>query len=215
MSRATTSDVRRLGRPTREAAAVIADAVLDSARRLFGQRGYATSMDEIAQDCGVSKLTIYRRFPSKEALLIAVIDRDLERYADAMRVTLESGLSPMDALRQTARAMFEMSMTPETLQFSRLLVAQGSTNAALRPRLGDWIKLANAPVVMAIKAAQDAGCVIDQDPSVLSEVLRDLLDGLPRRLRLRHVDMATAQEAADFFEVRWVLFERAVTLRQA
>lgn len=49
--------------------------VVDAALRAFGTRGYdATSLDAIAADLGIRKQTILYHFPSKEALLEAVVD---------------------------------------------------------------------------------------------------------------------------------------------
>ena len=48
-------------------------AVLDSARRLFGEKGYAdTSLEEIAEDCGLTIRPIYHYFGNKKALFAAV-----------------------------------------------------------------------------------------------------------------------------------------------
>jgi len=61
------------------------ERVLRAALDLFGERGIdATSMDAIARSSGVSKATIYKHWPNKEALLIEVmlmvngLDRDPE-----------------------------------------------------------------------------------------------------------------------------------------
>lgn len=49
--------------------------MLGIAGRVFGQRGYhATSMDEIARECGVTKPMLYAYFDSKEGLFLAVVD---------------------------------------------------------------------------------------------------------------------------------------------
>lgn len=50
-------------------------AVLDSATRLFGEKGYAqTSLEQIAADCGLTIRPIYHYFGNKEALFAAVND---------------------------------------------------------------------------------------------------------------------------------------------
>src|SRR3954467_3489277 len=47
------------------------DAILDSAYRMMAAQGLAAaSIDAIARDSGVSKMTIYKWWPSREALLI-------------------------------------------------------------------------------------------------------------------------------------------------
>jgi AcrR family transcriptional regulator len=49
--------------------------VLGSAVRLFVLRGYAeVSVDDIAEDAGVAKGSIYRHFPSKEEVFLAAVD---------------------------------------------------------------------------------------------------------------------------------------------
>jgi AcrR family transcriptional regulator len=46
-------------------------AILESAYRIMASQGLAaTSIDAVARDCGVSKMTIYKWWPSREALLI-------------------------------------------------------------------------------------------------------------------------------------------------
>ena len=50
--------------------------VLDVAEKLFSERGVdATSMDAIAEKSGVSKATIYKHWPDKEALCLEVLGR--------------------------------------------------------------------------------------------------------------------------------------------
>jgi AcrR family transcriptional regulator len=64
----------------RRDAAANRERILDTARRLFADQGLETSMDEIARSAGVGPATLYRRFPTKEALLDAVLGDVLERF---------------------------------------------------------------------------------------------------------------------------------------
>ena len=69
--------------------------VLASACRLFGERGYAaTSLDDIAVDCGVTTRPIYHYFGNKKALFAAVneaIARSKELERDRM-ATVAGGI---------------------------------------------------------------------------------------------------------------------------
>jgi AcrR family transcriptional regulator len=50
--------------------------MLDRAAQMFGRRGFhASSMDDIARECGVTKPMLYAYFDSKEGLFLAVVDR--------------------------------------------------------------------------------------------------------------------------------------------
>lgn len=60
------------------------DFILDKAKELFIQRGYAaTSMDELVRHIGVSKGSIYYHFKSKEELFIQLLARQNRQWMEA------------------------------------------------------------------------------------------------------------------------------------
>lgn len=66
-------------RPGRPRSATADRAILDAAFSLLHDRGYAaTSMDAVAEEAGVSKATIYRRYPAKAELAVAALDSRLQ-----------------------------------------------------------------------------------------------------------------------------------------
>lgn len=68
-----TEGTTTLGRPRR---VDLDDAILDATERLLARRGYeAMTVEQVASAAGVSKPTIYLRFPSKAELVTAMIDR--------------------------------------------------------------------------------------------------------------------------------------------
>lgn len=58
-------------------------AILDAAGRVLGERPDA-SMDDIAKAAGISRQTVYSHFPSRDALLKALLARVTERVVDAI-----------------------------------------------------------------------------------------------------------------------------------
>jgi AcrR family transcriptional regulator len=70
-----------------ERRAATTDAILTSARHLFGTQGFAaTTMDEVAEGAGVAKGAVYHHFKTKEAVFEAVFDQvshDLVREIDS------------------------------------------------------------------------------------------------------------------------------------
>ena len=53
--------------------------ILDAALKLFSHHGYgATSVNDIADEAGVSKGNVYHHFPDKEAIFRALLDRYFE-----------------------------------------------------------------------------------------------------------------------------------------
>lgn len=76
------------GRPLRADAARNRALILDAARAAFADGGLDVGVEEIARRAGVGKGTLYRRFPTKEALVRAIFDdilADFERLAAAAR----------------------------------------------------------------------------------------------------------------------------------
>ena len=76
-------------------------AILDAAARVIRTRGFShTSVEDLIQATGLSgKSHFYHYFPSKEALGIAVIDRQFERFTErGLAILSEPMIEPMDRL---------------------------------------------------------------------------------------------------------------------
>ena len=66
----------RYGRPPRGHAGQVEERILDAAARIFLEHGFqGASVDEIAEAASAGKPTIYARFPNKQALFTAVVER--------------------------------------------------------------------------------------------------------------------------------------------
>jgi AcrR family transcriptional regulator len=62
--------------------------ILETAQQVFADRGLDVSLDEIAQHADVGVGTVYRRFPTKEALVDAVFEHRLEQLVAIGREAL-------------------------------------------------------------------------------------------------------------------------------
>lgn len=56
--------------------------ILAAARQEIAERGSEVGMDEIASRAGVAVGTVYRHFPTKEALVTAIVNESMEQVAD-------------------------------------------------------------------------------------------------------------------------------------
>jgi AcrR family transcriptional regulator len=74
------------------------DRVLEVAKEAFTRSGADASLDEIAKQAGVGAGTLYRHFPSREALIDAVYRSEVAKLAAAERSFAETML-PIEALR--------------------------------------------------------------------------------------------------------------------
>src|SRR6266852_6763701 len=74
------------------------DRVLEAAKEAFTRSGADASLDDIAKQAGVGPGTLYRHFPSREALIEAVYRTEVEKLAAAQRNFAET-MPPIEALR--------------------------------------------------------------------------------------------------------------------
>jgi AcrR family transcriptional regulator len=81
-------------------------AIFDGALTLFEARGFhATAVPEIAAAAGVAVGTLYRHFPTKEALGAALLAAWQQRFNDDVLAPFPANASPRAALRLTWRRM--------------------------------------------------------------------------------------------------------------
>lgn len=73
--------------------------LLETAKAAFAEKGSAASLDEIARTAGVGAGTLYRHFPTRDALIEAVYRNETEQLVDAAD-RLAKTLSPTSALRE-------------------------------------------------------------------------------------------------------------------
>jgi AcrR family transcriptional regulator len=85
-------------RPLRADAQRNRDRLLQVAVRAFSQDGPDVTLDAIARDAGVGIGTLYRHFPTREALVEAAYRSELARLCDAVPDLLEA-MPPDEALR--------------------------------------------------------------------------------------------------------------------
>jgi TetR/AcrR family transcriptional regulator len=110
------------------------DRSLDAALASFASRGYeATSLDDIAREVGVSKQAVLYYFPSKAALLDAVVDRSAAELAGALEAALERAGEGWDRVEAVVRSVFRLALRrPELLGLLREVSRLGPPAA---PRL--------------------------------------------------------------------------------
>lgn len=101
-------------------------AILDAAKRLFPQTGFeGTSMDAIAAEAGVSKLTVYSHFTDKETLFVAAIRARCEEQMPATLFDIDQDAPVRRQLEAIGRAFFALVTAPEAISLNRLLNSGG------------------------------------------------------------------------------------------
>ena len=81
--------------------------ILQAAEEVLAEKGYHdTSMDEIAARVGVAKGTLYQHFPSKEDLVFALFERELETSLQTIKQIVATALPARARLERILRHMY-------------------------------------------------------------------------------------------------------------
>lgn len=89
------------------------DAILQATCRLLGEKAYdAMTMDDVANEVGIAKASLYKHFASKEGLCCAAMVQVLTRVQDSLD-TIPAELPPVDKLRMVVRWSLERLISGE------------------------------------------------------------------------------------------------------
>jgi AcrR family transcriptional regulator len=86
------------------------ERVLEAARKVFSAGGADASLETVAQSAGVGIGTLYRHFPTRQALFEAVYRHEVKQLADLAQ-RLEKETQPIEALRQWMRSFVKFVAT--------------------------------------------------------------------------------------------------------
>lgn len=100
------------------------EAILHGGKAVFLKSGFGgASMDQIAAAAGVSKMTVYRHFGSKEELFAGVIIELCQRIV-AEDLAEIFAREPRQALRAFARKMTDIVFARDTTELHRIVIAE-------------------------------------------------------------------------------------------
>ena len=153
------------------------ERILDAALDAFGTRGYeATSLDDLARELGVRKQTILYWYPSKDALLAAVIDRTASEVTRRLERAVVAAGPGFGRIEGIVLAMSRLvARYPAMLGFVREV-------SRLGPPASTRLTGAIAPLVDRasgyLAAEMDAGRMRRHDPRLLLLAAYSMVTGL-------------------------------------
>ena len=81
--------------------------ILQAAEEVLTEKGYyETSVDEIAARVGIAKGTVYLHFPSKEDLVVAIFERDMQKLVELVETKAASALTTRGKLQAIFQAIY-------------------------------------------------------------------------------------------------------------
>jgi AcrR family transcriptional regulator len=102
------------------------ERVLEAAKAVFSQGGAEASLEAVARHAGVGIGTLYRHFPTREALYEAVYRREVDQLVELAK-RLEAKMAPIEALRHWLQAGVEFMATKKGMAAALAMAAHGSS----------------------------------------------------------------------------------------
>lgn len=101
------------------------EAILKSAMRLFLKNGYAnTSMDDIAENAGVTKQTVYSHYSSKDILFARMIAALCEKHPVPKSLLKDNGQPIVELLYQVGLMFLNVITSKDVIAATRLVIAE-------------------------------------------------------------------------------------------
>jgi AcrR family transcriptional regulator len=173
-NRSATAPVPR--RTQAERSEATREALIEAARALFAEHGYAgVGTEEIVRAAGVTRGALYHHFGGKKDLFEAVYERVERELAERIASGALSGgaAAPLDAMRAGAEMFLQACTEPEAQQIALL-----DGPAVLG--WDRWREIAAEHglglIEATLQAAVDAGAIADQPIRPLAHVLMGALD---------------------------------------
>ena len=104
------------------------ERVLAAAKAVFSAGGADASLEAVARRAGVGIGTLYRHFPTREALFEAVYRREVEQLSE-LAEQLKNEADPVEALRKWLRSNVEFVATKKGMMAALALAAYGLVGA--------------------------------------------------------------------------------------
>ena len=186
----------RRGRPTREEAARLHEQVREAAVAVFLESGYdGATMEEIAKEAGITKRTLYARYPDKRAVFLDVIPWAFSRAVEQDKDPKVNDDDLVAALTAIGRGAIKRALDPDTLRLHRIVrneVGRFPEFAVSAETMG-WSRR-QRQVMDLLRRHHDEGAIDVDDFELASEHFLALVEAIPARLADFGVYRSRSQE---------------------
>jgi len=148
------------------------ERLIDAAKQAFTEVGPDVSLEEIARRAGVGIGTLYRHFPTREAIVEAVYRREIGQLAEAAR-SLSNARRPIDALHDWLKLFVDYMATKRVI--APALASMSGGTSALYERSG--LMMRDAVTLLIDKAVASGDIRPDVEPEDMMQALSGLAFG--------------------------------------
>jgi len=158
------------------------DAALERAMALFWRQGYeATGMQQLVEETGVCRQSLYNTFGDKHSLFLRVIEHYRERVLRPVLASLTGEEAGLERIRRTLRQLVDRfcGETRPGCLMTQATVDLAGVDPAIQQHVAGWRRDLEKAFRDAVASAQAAGQIAgDRDPRVLASLLVTGVHGL-------------------------------------
>jgi TetR/AcrR family transcriptional regulator, cholesterol catabolism regulator len=143
--------------------------ILQRAARLIFENGYeGTSMQDIADACGLTKAGLYHHVSTKEALLVAIMEYGMDLFEEVVLARVEHITDPLERLRKTMACNLELVTQDASKEVTIILhehqTLTGEAQRKINARKKRYVRFLEA----SFRDAMAAGQIREVDPTLAS-----------------------------------------------
>jgi TetR/AcrR family transcriptional regulator of autoinduction and epiphytic fitness len=153
--------------------------LLDVAAEVFLEGGFeGASTNEIARRANCSKTTLYSRYPTKERLFLAVLERRMESIVSDFAATLQPELPIEQTLREYGIRLMQLALSENQRGMVRVISMEASRFPDLGRRFYELGPGRSAVILASYMGEQiKRGRLVEEDPQIMAEQLMSLVTG--------------------------------------
>lgn len=188
--------------------------ILESAKQLFLEMGYhGSSMNQIAQNAGVTKLTVYNHFQDKATLFTCAIEDTCEHILSTRPRELTADSNFIVVLNEVCELALNIVNLPEAIKLDLLLLELAAEHSPLVEQFYRASHLKMRQVWEQIfQEAASFGFIQQADPALQTELMVSLLMGLRHQevlLGMRERPTAVEQQNIISFAIELFMLKYA------
>jgi AcrR family transcriptional regulator len=193
------STARPVGRPRRFDEGTERKLLLDAGMKVMRRNGFAeASLAEVLEVAGVSTRAFYRHFATKDALLIAMFDREAEVVAVRLRDAAAAAPSAPRAVQSWLDEYLDLFASPRRVARVRLMTSEAARGAVgYGEAMERMLDLHAEPLAEALARGAEDGTLTSSDPYVDARSVLAIVDIVGERVLAREWKLEDARTRAE------------------
>lgn len=160
--------------------------LLDAATEVFIEHGFeGASTNEISKRANCSKTTLYCRYPTKQDLFIAVLERRMEAMFEEVFTSLPQESPLEETLIEFGSRVLKIALSEEKIRLERVVSMEAERFPELAAHFVEIGPMRGQEKLASyLKEQIKKGRLVKEDPSLMAEHLMSLITGGPVHWRV-------------------------------